>query len=60
MGFRDEDDLLRKLGLDFEVLNSGCCGMAGSFGFEAGHYDVSVAVGQAFCCLPSAMPTPPR
>lgn len=46
MGFGDEDKLLRKLGLDFEILNSGCCGMAGSFGFEAGHYDVSVAVGQ--------------
>ena len=46
MGFRDEDNLLRRLGLDFEILNSGCCGMAGSFGFEAGHYDVSVAVGE--------------
>ena len=46
MGFREEDTLLRKLGLDFEILNSGCCGMAGSFGFEAGHYDVSVAVGE--------------
>jgi Fe-S oxidoreductase len=46
MKFTDEDMLLRKLGLDFEVLNSGCCGMAGSFGFEAGHYDVSVAVGE--------------
>jgi FAD/FMN-containing dehydrogenase/Fe-S oxidoreductase len=46
MGFREEDALLRKLGLDFEILNSGCCGMAGSFGFESGHYDVSVAVGE--------------
>ena len=46
MGFREEDDLLRKLGLDFEILNSGCCGMAGSFGFESGHYDISVAVGE--------------
>ncbi len=46
MGFKDEGMLLRDLGLDFEILNSGCCGMAGSFGFEAGHYDVSVAVGE--------------
>ena len=46
MGFREEDALLRKLGLDYEILNSGCCGMAGSFGFESGHYDVSVAVGE--------------
>ena len=34
------------MGLNFELLDSGCCGMAGSFGFEAGHYDVSVAVGE--------------
>ncbi|HEY7213882.1 MAG TPA: hypothetical protein VIC28_04590, partial [Thermoanaerobaculia bacterium] len=33
--------------LDLEVLDSGCCGMAGSFGFEAGdHYDVSMRVGE--------------
>jgi Fe-S oxidoreductase len=31
-------------GLDVQVLDSGCCGMAGSFGFEKEHYDVSVAV----------------
>ena len=36
----------KKLGLDFELLDSGCCGMAGSFGFESEHYDVSVAVGE--------------
>ena len=34
------------MGLDYEMLDSGCCGMAGSFGFEAEHYDVSVAVGE--------------
>jgi hypothetical protein len=37
---------LQELGLDVEVLDSGCCGMAGSFGFEADHYDLSVAVGE--------------
>ncbi|MGE5638529.1 MAG: FAD-binding and (Fe-S)-binding domain-containing protein [Clostridia bacterium] len=37
-----ERELLRRLGMDFEVLDSGCCGMAGSFGFEEGKYDVSV------------------
>ncbi len=46
MGFKEEDAVLRKLGLDFEIMNSGCCGMAGSFGFEAENYDVSVAVGE--------------
>jgi Fe-S oxidoreductase len=43
MGFDDEQALLEKLGLDVEVLQSGCCGMAGSFGYEAGDkYDVSM------------------
>jgi FAD/FMN-containing dehydrogenase/Fe-S oxidoreductase len=38
-------DLLDRLGLDYEILDTGCCGMAGSFGYHAGeHYDVSVAV----------------
>jgi len=46
MKFDDETAVLQRLGLDFELLNSGCCGMAGSFGFEAEHYDVSVAVGE--------------
>jgi len=37
--------LLDRLGLDYEILETGCCGMAGSFGYHAGeHYDVSVAV----------------
>jgi FAD/FMN-containing dehydrogenase/Fe-S oxidoreductase len=37
-----EREVLERLGLDFEVLDSGCCGMAGSFGFEKEKYDVSV------------------
>ncbi len=32
--------------LDYELLDSGCCGMAGSFGFERDHYDVSMKVGE--------------
>lgn len=31
-------------GLSVKTLDSGCCGMAGSFGYEAGHYEVSVAL----------------
>ncbi len=46
MGYKEEGILLQKVGLDFEVLDSGCCGMAGSFGFEAGHYEISVGVGE--------------
>ncbi|HSU82616.1 MAG TPA: FAD-binding oxidoreductase, partial [Thermoanaerobaculia bacterium] len=43
----DTVKVLRDLGLDLEVPDSGCCGMAGSFGFEKGErYKVSVAVGE--------------
>jgi FAD/FMN-containing dehydrogenase/Fe-S oxidoreductase len=43
LDFDGEVDLLRRTGLDLEVLDSGCCGMAGAFGFEAGEkYEVSV------------------
>jgi Fe-S oxidoreductase len=31
-------------GLEVKELDSGCCGMAGSFGYESGHFDVSVAL----------------
>jgi FAD/FMN-containing dehydrogenase/Fe-S oxidoreductase len=37
---------LRWAGLDVEEIDSGCCGMAGSFGFEREHYDVSVRLGE--------------
>ncbi len=46
IGMKDETALLKKMGLDFELLDSGCCGMAGSFGFEKDHYDVSIKVGE--------------
>src|SRR5205085_1476289 len=41
-----EKSVLKKLGLQCEIVTSGCCGMAGSFGFEKDKYDVSVAVGE--------------
>jgi FAD/FMN-containing dehydrogenase/Fe-S oxidoreductase len=42
-----EKAVLGKLGLDFELLDAGCCGMAGSFGFEKGErYEVSVRCGE--------------
>jgi Fe-S oxidoreductase len=44
--FDSEFELLKRTGLDFHVLDSGCCGMAGSFGFEADKYDVSVKTGE--------------
>ncbi|MEZ4864961.1 MAG: FAD-linked oxidase C-terminal domain-containing protein [Caldilineaceae bacterium] len=38
--------LLKKMGLDYDLPDSGCCGMAGSFGFEASKYDVSIGAGE--------------
>ncbi len=37
-----EKRVMDRLALDYEVMPSGCCGMAGSFGFESGKYDVSM------------------
>lgn len=34
------------LGFDYEMHETGCCGMAGAFGFEAEHYDVSINCGE--------------
>ena len=31
-------------GLDVTVLDAGCCGMAGAFGYEKQHYDISVKI----------------
>ncbi len=39
--------IMQKAGLDAQVLDSGCCGMAGYFGYEKGeHYDVSIKAGE--------------
>jgi FAD/FMN-containing dehydrogenase/Fe-S oxidoreductase len=39
--------VLQRLGVDAEVLDTGCCGLAGSFGYEAGErYEVSVKAGE--------------
>ncbi|HEU5348156.1 MAG TPA: FAD-binding and (Fe-S)-binding domain-containing protein [Ktedonobacterales bacterium] len=46
MGMHTEEAVLRKHVAACETLDSGCCGMAGAFGFEADHYDVSIACGE--------------
>jgi len=38
--------VLRRAGYDVDPLESGCCGMAGSFGYEAEHYDVSTSIAE--------------
>ncbi|MEX1049495.1 MAG: FAD-binding and (Fe-S)-binding domain-containing protein [Akkermansiaceae bacterium] len=43
MDLNAELELLTRMGVDHELLDSGCCGMAGAFGFEKEKYDVSVA-----------------
>jgi Fe-S oxidoreductase len=54
-----ERRVLDRLGLDYEVMQSGCCGMAGSFGFEAEKYPVSMAVVQ-HALLPKLRDAPPK
>jgi FAD/FMN-containing dehydrogenase/Fe-S oxidoreductase len=44
--FESEPELFKEMEMDTNVLDSGCCGMAGSFGFESDKYEVSIAVGE--------------
>jgi FAD/FMN-containing dehydrogenase/Fe-S oxidoreductase len=46
MKFEPEEALLHKLGLDFDHLDSGCCGMAGAFGFDESNYEISLRIGE--------------
>ncbi len=57
MGFDADAALLREAGADVQVL-SGCCGLAGNFGMERGHYDMSVAVAEQ-SLLPALREAPP-
>src|SRR6266550_2632200 len=45
-GTGPEKRLLEKMGAEVEELDAGCCGMAGGWGYERGHYDVSIACGE--------------
>jgi len=53
-----EESVLRRMGIDFQAPAPGCCGMAGSFGFEADHYDVSMDIGELEL-LPAVRQAPP-
>jgi FAD/FMN-containing dehydrogenase/Fe-S oxidoreductase len=47
MGVGAEEAILKRMKSDYQLLDSGCCGMAGAFGYEKGdHYDVSIACGE--------------
>jgi FAD/FMN-containing dehydrogenase/Fe-S oxidoreductase len=56
-GIEPEQRLLERMGVSVEVSDSGCCGMAGSFGFEDGHYEVSMACGER-ALLPNVRKAP--
>ncbi|MYQ81720.1 MULTISPECIES: FAD-binding and (Fe-S)-binding domain-containing protein [unclassified Streptomyces] len=45
MGYEADRSLLRSMGCDVEV-SAGCCGLAGNFGMEKGHYEVSGKIAQ--------------
>jgi Fe-S oxidoreductase len=59
MRMQDEEAVLKKMGLDYQMLNSGCCGMAGAFGYEASKYELSVKCGERilFPAIRSAEPS---
>jgi Fe-S oxidoreductase len=57
MGMGDEESVLRKTGAELQSIDSGCCGMAGPFGFEKDKYEVSQAVGERVL-LPAVRNTP--
>jgi FAD/FMN-containing dehydrogenase/Fe-S oxidoreductase len=46
MRLKQQKTLMSKLGLQYEVLESGCCGMAGGFGYEADKFGISMACGE--------------
>ncbi len=45
-GVDPDKKLLEAMGVEVEVPESGCCGMAGAWGYERSHYDVSIACGE--------------
>ncbi len=53
-----EESVLHRLGIDFQSPAPGCCGMAGSFGFEHDKYEVSAAIGELEL-LPAVRKAPP-
>lgn len=57
-GLEHEQALLDRLGLDWQDLDSGCCGMAGSFGFETDKAELSAQIGE-LVLLPAVRNAPP-
>jgi Fe-S oxidoreductase len=45
-GMEHDLALLERMGLGADTVSGGCCGLAGSWGFEAAHYELSMACGE--------------
>ncbi|MDQ4118818.1 MAG: FAD-binding oxidoreductase [Actinomycetota bacterium] len=59
LGVEADRGVLDALGVQATVLDSGCCGLAGNFGFEDGHYDVSMACAER-ALLPAVRAADPQ
>ncbi len=53
-----EEAVLSRMELEYQIPSQGCCGMAGSFGFEDDKYEVSIAIGELEL-LPAVRRAPP-
>lgn len=52
MGMNEESGCCKKMGMDYHLLQSGCCGMAGYSGYKkCSHYDVSIKAEECYCLL---------
>jgi Fe-S oxidoreductase len=58
-GMDDEEAVLKHAGVDAQLLDSGCCGLAGGFGYERRHYDLSMKIGE-LALLPAVRAAPPE
>jgi Fe-S oxidoreductase len=45
-GMGDDTAVLDRMGVAWDMPDSGCCGLAGSWGFEAEKYQLSMAIGE--------------
>jgi len=45
-GMDGERRLLERMGLEVEQVKAGCCGLAGSWGFEEGHHELSMRIAE--------------
>ena len=59
LDFQAQQRVLDRLGMRHSVLDSGCCGMAGAFGFSDSSYDVAQACGERVL-LPAVRDADPR